>query len=319
MQLTINLRGDAVQNAPKTSRMADARVSAARSLSGLRVGHDYPADQVFGPEVRNIKRTGPGTTEDNPIIYIEMGCNNGAWTNAIMEKAKEAGLHARCYCFEPQPHFTNGQAGVVAKGGAAERGPRWVGFAYGPGVVGQLTCRLAVELQLRAGVDERRERRAATVEAALALDLGPRGGPRAIDAQVCEGLRGLEAVVSVLWRLPLLNAHKEPIWRLGVWLLQPPAGVHAGVWAVVAALMVDAMERGRRHLWRITCPRDDVLPLPRAVAAERAGALATIDLWDALASFAEGGVVPLGWAAVVGSTHPFVGVVDGGLTLNKTS
>jgi hypothetical protein len=68
------------------------------------------------------------------------------------------------------------------------------------------------------------------------------------------------------------------------------------VWAVVAALLVNAMERGRRHLWRITRPRDGVLPLGRAAAATRAGELATAELWDALASFTEGGVVPRGWA-----------------------
>jgi hypothetical protein len=190
--------------------------------------------------------------------------------------------------------------------------------------------------------------------------------------------------VPVLWRTPLLNARKEPIWRLWVsgfhkhaalgvpecpcgwrcsekdgpeatawrahcfwgcpvaeavvvavaaalpaptpvvtccqvWLLQPPAGVRAGVWAVVAALVIDAMERGRRHLWRITRPRAGALPLARTEAVERAGVLATADFWDALASFAEGGVVPRGWKSV-GPTHPFVGVVvGGGLTLNKMS
>ncbi|KAG1666033.1 hypothetical protein FOA52_006907 [Chlamydomonas sp. UWO 241] len=96
----------------------------------------------------------------------------------------------------------------AAAGGGAAGEPRWVGFAHGPGVVGKLTCKLAVALQLRAVVDERRVRRAATVEAALALDHGPHGGPRASDVQVCAGLRGLEAAV------PLLNARKEPIWRL---------------------------------------------------------------------------------------------------------
>ncbi|KAG1653472.1 hypothetical protein FOA52_009648 [Chlamydomonas sp. UWO 241] len=262
--------------------------------------------------------------------------------------------------------------------------PRWIGFANGPGVVGKLTCKLAVALQLRVVLDERRLRRAATVEAALALDCGMRGGPRATDAQVCAGLRTLEAAVPGLWRLPLLSACKEPIWRLWVsgfhkqaalgvpeclcgwrcreedgppatawrahcfwgcavaeavvvavaaalpaptpvitccqvWLLQPPAGVRAGVWAVVAALVVDAMERGCRHLWRITRPRDGVLPPDRTVSVERAGALATMALWDALASFAEGGVMPRGWAGVVGPTHPYVGVADGKLTLNKAS
>ncbi|KAG1654443.1 hypothetical protein FOA52_009161 [Chlamydomonas sp. UWO 241] len=105
----------------------------------------------------------------------------------------------------------------AAAGGGAAGKPQWVGFAHGPGVVGKLTCKLAVALQLRAVVDERRVRRAATVEAALALDHGPHGGPRATDAQVCAGLRGLEAAVPALWRVPLLNARKEPIWRL--WLV----------------------------------------------------------------------------------------------------
>ncbi|KAG1665818.1 hypothetical protein FOA52_015311 [Chlamydomonas sp. UWO 241] len=167
------------------------------------------------------------------------------------------------------------QPAPLPGGGGAAGEPRWVGFAHGPGVVGKLTCKLAVALQLRAVVDERRVRRAATVEAALALDHGPHGGPRATVAHVFAGLRGLEAAVPTLWRMPLLNARKEPIWRL--W---PPA---------------------------------------RSVAVERAGELATMDLWEALASFAEGGGMPRGWAGVVGPTHPFVGVVDGGLTLNKTS
>ncbi|KAG1654767.1 hypothetical protein FOA52_015327 [Chlamydomonas sp. UWO 241] len=105
-----------------------------------------------------------------------------------------------------------------AAGGGAAGEPQWVGFAHGPGVVGKLTCKLAVALQLRAVVDERRMRRAATVEAALALDHGLHGGPRATDAQVCAGLRGLEAAVPALWRVPLLNARKEPIWRLSEYI-----------------------------------------------------------------------------------------------------
>ncbi|KAG1672822.1 hypothetical protein FOA52_004626 [Chlamydomonas sp. UWO 241] len=78
----------------------------------------------------------------------------------------------------------------AAAGGGAAGEPQWVGFAHGPGVVGKLTCKLAVALQLRAVVDERRVRRAATVEAALALDHGPHGGPRASDVQVCTAYLG---------------------------------------------------------------------------------------------------------------------------------
>jgi hypothetical protein len=102
-----------------------------------------------------------------------------------------------------------------------------------------------------------------------------------------------------------------------VCLLQTPAGVRAGVWAVVAALMVDAIERRRRHLRRITRPRNGVLLLPRTVAIERAGALA---MSVTLTSFAAGDVTPWAWAGAVGSAHPFVGTreVDGGVSLQFT-
>jgi hypothetical protein len=116
--------------------------------------------------------------------------------------------------------------------------------AHGSGVV-KLTCKLVVELQLRAVVmavvDERRVRRAATVEAALALDHGPHGGPRATDAQVCAGLRPGSGSAGAVAAAP----HQRP----------QGAHLRVGVWAVGAAL-VDAIGRGRRHLWRITHPRD---------------------------------------------------------------
>jgi hypothetical protein len=73
------------------------------------------------------------------------------------------------------------------------------------------------------------------------------------------------------------------------------------VWAVVAALMVGAMDRSRRHLRRITRPRDGVLLLPRTVAIARAWAL---EMSDTLASFAAGDVKP--WAGAVGSAHPLL-------------
>jgi hypothetical protein len=88
-----------------------------------------------------------------------------------------------------------------------------------------------------------------------------------------------------------------------VWLLQPPAGVRAGLWAVVAALVVDAMERGRRRL-SASRGRVMVLPLARTVAGERAGVLATADVtrWRAVGSVGVGSALPWGWrcAARVG-------------------
>jgi hypothetical protein len=63
-------------------------------------------------------------------------------------------------------------------------------------------------------------------------------------------------------------------------------------------LALAVVERGRRHLWCTTRPRDGVLPLGRAAAAAHAGELATAELWDALTTFAEGGVALRGWAGV---------------------
>ncbi|KAG1658384.1 hypothetical protein FOA52_010062 [Chlamydomonas sp. UWO 241] len=47
-------------------------------------------------------------------------------------------------------------------------------------------------------------------------DLLPSLQLRGAAPRVCAGLRGLEAAVPALWRVPLLNARKEPIWRLWV-------------------------------------------------------------------------------------------------------
>ncbi|KAG1666964.1 hypothetical protein FOA52_004247 [Chlamydomonas sp. UWO 241] len=91
-----------------------------------------------------------------------------------------------------------------------------------------------------------------------------------------------------LWANPLLQLELPTLWRMPL------------------------LNARKEPIWRLWPPA-------RSVAVERAGELATMDLWDALASFAEGGGLPRGWAGVVGPTHPFVGVVDGGLTLNKTS
>ncbi|KAG1667787.1 hypothetical protein FOA52_010824 [Chlamydomonas sp. UWO 241] len=148
------------------------------------------------------------------------------------------------------------------------------------------------------------------------LPLGSAGEGLLAGAEVA-GLRVLDAGVSL--GVPVSAGLPPPEAVTGGVAAAASRWVRAGVWAVVAALVVDAMERGCRHLWRITRPRDGVLPPDRTVSVERAGALATMDLWNALASFAEGGVMPRGWAGEVGPTHPYVGVVDGKLILNKAS
>ncbi|KAG1656435.1 hypothetical protein FOA52_006977 [Chlamydomonas sp. UWO 241] len=134
-----------------------------------------------------------------------------------------------------------------------------------------------------------------------------------------------------LWANPLLQLELPAAQRSVQW--REPTGDAAGHALFsptdAARWLVDGLARVRDALpgmrtvtdlcvlWAWLAAVD--MPPARSVAVERAGELATMDLWDALASFAEGGGMPRGWAGVVGPTHPFVGVVDGGLTLNKTS
>ncbi|KAG1668064.1 hypothetical protein FOA52_010474 [Chlamydomonas sp. UWO 241] len=54
---------------------------------------------------------------------------------------------------------------------------------------------------------------------------------------VCAGLRTLEAAVPGLWRLPLLSACKEPIWRLWVGATQIANADHSGALAGVLAVV----------------------------------------------------------------------------------
>ena len=292
--------------------------------------------------------------------------------------------------------------GIVAKAGEV----KWAGFADGPGVVGAMSNKLAVACQLRGVTAERRQLRATTVAASHAMDCAF-GAVPASPAVLLSDMRDLEQAMPGLWRLPLHNACKEPIWRLWVnglarygvsaggpgepcpcswrpdrsdgptpdawrghrfwecpvaaavvrcvaaalpprregpvvvlcqhiWLLRPPCkGVHAGVWAVVAAVAVAAMERGRRHLWRLAHPcargrAQTALPAPTpADVVARAGDLARVDFWDMLSSFVTGAAggpgvgagpavgagpgvaVPRGWATAVDATHPFIGVEGG--------
>ncbi|KAG1664902.1 hypothetical protein FOA52_006248 [Chlamydomonas sp. UWO 241] len=58
----------------------------------------------------------------------------------------------------------------------------------------------------RAVLDELGVLRAATVEAALALDHGSRGGPALPTRRSSKRLCSLETAVPALWRVPLLHA-----------------------------------------------------------------------------------------------------------------
>ena len=132
-----------------------------------------------------------------------------------------------------------------------------------------------------------------------------------------------QAVVEQL-RL-CLPAGARPLRCADVWLLRPPAGVHAGVWGVVCAAALDAMAHGRRALWAVSRgvkapdPRQtlitDYLPVVRAAGVlppltgvQRAERSATAWLWTQLQDFVELRGVPAQWGDEVLTAHPFVGV-----------
>ncbi len=102
----------------------------------------------------------------------------------------------------------------------------------------------------------------------------------------------------------------RPLAQWNVWLLQPPPGVRPAVWRVVALAALEAMEMGRRALWRkwVKAGRPEAEE-ERAAVVEAAGQRAAASFWLALHDFARGGrcLDSQGWAAV-GPDHPFLAV-----------
>jgi hypothetical protein len=100
-----------------------------------------------------------------------------------------------------------------------------------------------------------------------------------------------------------------------VWLLQPPRDVCCAVWRVVALAALEAMETGRKTLWRewnlAGAPDEDEEPAAarraKAAAVESAGQRAAAAFWLALHDFARGGrsIPSRGWDRV-GVDHPFL-------------
>ena len=82
----------------------------------------------------------------------------------------------------------------------------------------------------------------------------------------------------------------------------PPAGVHAGVWSVVALAACSAMEAGRRALWS----REATGGARRgAVLAEDVACYAVDEFWSVL-TLASRAPLPLRWRRQVGPLHPFL-------------
>ena len=80
-----------------------------------------------------------------------------------------------------------------------------------------LTVKSATTLQIRGRLAEQRAARQAYVECALTdlsgVPLGPGGGGQPSPAQAAQNL---EVALGALWRVPWVNVHKEPLWRLSV-------------------------------------------------------------------------------------------------------
>jgi hypothetical protein len=152
----------------------------------------------------------------------------------------------------------------------------------------------------------------------------------------CPAAAALDPRAHCFWDCPVALAVRRAIAdallpatpvisRASVWLCQPPAGLHIGVWRVVCLAALSAMEHGRRKLWRFGVEAaearkaaaaarqrtlEDVWGLPPPAAAPcpvaRASSRAVTDFWGRLTSFATTRSAPACWMEPVGVDHPFL-------------
>ncbi|KAG1668833.1 hypothetical protein FOA52_004927 [Chlamydomonas sp. UWO 241] len=94
--------------------------------------------------------------------------------------------------------------------------------------------------------------------------------------KVFAGLRGLEAAVPTLWRMPLLNARKEPIWRLWVGLLvgKPNVGSRALLFSVIRTPQQDGRDAMECTVTGAPAPSKG----PKAKGGAGGGALVQLDV-----------------------------------------
>jgi hypothetical protein len=121
-----------------------------------------------------------------------------------------------------------------------------------------------------------------------------------------------------------------------LWLLQAPSGVHKGVWSVVCAAAVEAMDWGRRYLWALTRQSEEAEELldptqtlitaffpavtppvtqtpavtaedQRAERVRRASHRTVVHFWCLLSDFVQQIYVPDEWRGFP-ATHPFIGI-----------
>ena len=89
-----------------------------------------------------------------------------------------------------------------------------------------------------------------------------------------------------------------------IWLAQPQAGVHMGLWELISLASISAMDAGRRLLYRqAATPCSDTATSSRVDAACRH---ATARLSVLLQDFCSLKCAPIAWQAEVHSSHPLI-------------
>lgn len=90
-----------------------------------------------------------------------------------------------------------------------------------------------------------------------------------------------------------------------LWLAEPPANVHAGMWDVVCLAALVAMDSGRRLMTRtILTAREQNSQLTPGLT-QHAAQHAVARFWDLLQDFCTVGLAPATWQAQLSGEHPF--------------